>query len=61
MKIELCTGLYNVFLKDSTVMLDIMEANHKLVRHYHRYKTREKAEYYYSIWSKDSINSAILN
>lgn len=51
MKVERETGLANVILREKTVILDFVETDGSHTEHYHRYKTREKAEAFYQIYS----------
>lgn len=46
------TGLANVILKGNTVILDFIEEDGKHKKKYHRYRSRERAEYYFEIFGK---------
>lgn len=53
MIVERELGLKNVILDENTVILDIIEPDGTRKEHYHRYKTRERAEYYYHRWGSE--------
>lgn len=52
-KIERATGLANVILQGKTVILDFIKKDGTHDKHYHRYKTRAKAEYMWTLWGRN--------
>ncbi len=54
------TGLMNCILDGNTVILDFVNKHGTHKKHYHKYKSQEKAMYMWSLFKQNAVHSFIL-